>query len=298
MSLASDHGTSRIVAFEVFTTYITSIDIHEQYTLSLRKVNTPHFTKHRLSHPAKNHSPLYSCHQRLHQRPPEQILRYTGVPSDLRRLQRCPGVCLPVHSSFKSREKVGQDGELSIMLGDEGRLAHWAMADTWIISASILRTRHFGGPFVTLLRSSAQMWVTYVKAIWVLKSIYPSFSETRGEKLCSVETRQPLPNKEPLEWFTRKGQKLFKKTQQKARSRWSGLVTKDICCENIAMDHGGLFFTQVLGSKWRCEGLLDPMLAIVVSHMASTFAFFKGPSFDVARCNYSDNTKLLLKGNL
>lgn len=58
------------------------------------------------------------------------------------------------------------------------------------------------------------------------------------------------------------------------------------------MDHGGLFYTQVLVSKWRCEGLLDPTLAIVVSHMASTFALFKGPSFDVACCNYSDNTKL------
>lgn len=63
------------------------------------------------------------------------------------------------------------------------------------------------------------------------------------------------------------------------------------------MDHGGLFITQVLGSKWRCEGLLDPTLAIVVSHMASTFSLFKGPSLDVARCNYSDKTKLLLKRN-
>lgn len=49
--------------------------------------------------------------------------------------------------------------------------------------------------------------------------------------------------------------------------------------QNIAIDHGGLFFSiQVLWSKWRCVGLLVPTLAIVVSHMASTFPFFKGPS--------------------
>lgn len=54
---------------------------------------------------------------------------------------------------------------------------------------------------------------------------------------------------------------------------------------------------QVVAAKWRREGLLAPMLAIVVSQMVSTFAFFKDPSCDVA-CGVFETILLLLKRNL